>query len=216
MDKIRILLADSQELMRDGLEAIFDSEENMIVVGAADTGMEAYRIMENLYPDVLIIDIQISEKEGFEAVKKIKKDYPDVVVIVLTNLDNDEYIARALSYGASSYLLKNVSGEKLIQTVRETLDGNLIMPRVTAAKLAARLKKLYEDTAMYENMQALGFSQREREIAKLLVLGLSNKQIAARLYISEGTAKNYVSTIYNKVGINDRTRAVIFLKEYIA
>lgn len=216
MDTIRILLADEKSLMRDGLETIIDTEEDMAVVGTVDTGMEAYNMIEYHCPHVIIMDIQESETEGLHAIKMIKNDYPDIFVIVLTDLDNDDCITRALSYGANSYLLKNISKEKLVATIRETVEGNLVMPSAIAAKLAARLKKLYEDSKRYENMRALGFSEREREIADLLIKGFSNKQIASKLYITEGTAKNYVSTIYNKVGVNDRTRAVIFLKEYIA
>jgi DNA-binding NarL/FixJ family response regulator len=215
MDGIKILIADRPSLIRDGLKTVLDSEEDMSVVGAVDTCSEACNIIDHLCPDVLIIDIQASEN-SLDIIKTIKKDYPQLIVIILTNLDNDEYITRALSYGANGYLLKNIVREKLIQTIRETVDGSLVIPSVIAVKLSARLKKLYEDSIRRENIKALGFSQREREIADLLVMGLSNKQIASKLYISEGTTKNYVSTIYNKVGVNDRTKAVIFLKEYVA
>ncbi len=216
MDTIRILLSDEKSLMRDGLEIIINAEEDMCVIGAAASGIEAYNMIEHHCPHLIIMDIQKSETEELNAIKMIKKDYPDIFVIVLTDLDNEDCITRALSYGANSYLLKSITREKLVQTIRETMEGNLVMPSVIASKLAARLKKLYEDSKRYENMRALGFSEREREIADLLIKGFSNKQIASKLYITEGTAKNYVSTIYNKVGVNDRTRAVIFLKEYIA
>ncbi len=215
MDEIKILIADRPSLIRDGLLTVLDSDENMCVVGAVDKSSDAYDMIEDLCPNVVIMDIQISEN-SLDVISAIKTDFPGIIVIVFTDLDNDEYITRALSYGANGYLLKDIVKEKLIRTIREAVDGNMVMPLAIAAKLATKLKKLYEDSIRRENIKALGFSQREKEIADLLVRGFSNKQIASELYISEGTTKNYVSTIYNKVGVNDRTKAVIFLKEHIA
>lgn len=215
MNGIKILIADRPSLLRDGLRTVLDSEENMNVAGVVDTSPDAYEMIECLCIDVVIMDIQISEN-SLDVIKAIKRDFPKVIVIVLTDLDNDEYITRALSYGANGYLLKSIVTEKLVKTIREAVDGSMVMPSAIAVKLAERLKKLYEDSIRHERIKTLGFSQREREIADLLVRGLSNKQIASSLYISEGTTKNYVSTIYNKVGVNDRTKAVIFLKEYVA
>ncbi|MDP4183358.1 MAG: response regulator transcription factor [Bacillota bacterium] len=216
MDKIRILLSDKQPLFRDGIRTILDSEKDMIVIDAVEDSASVLLKLETLTPDVIVMDIESPDKNGLEVIKDIKTTYPEVVVIILTDFDSDEYIARALSYGAGGYLLKSINRNKLIQTVREALHGDLVMPSVIAAKLAARLTKLYEDSRKQESFHKFGFSQRESEIVNLLVKGLSNRQIASKLYLSEGTTKNYVSAIYSKVGLRDRTQAVIFLKELIA
>lgn len=215
MNKIRILIADDQTLMRDGLKTILDLEEDMEVVGTAGNGLQAYQMIETLQPDIVLMDIRMPEIDGVTGTKMIKSKYPHIVVIILTTFNDEEYIIQALTFGASGYLLKDMQGDKLIQAIRESASGNLIMPASVAAKLAARLAYVSHKNGQPELEKIPALSEREKEIAWLLIKGISNRQMAASLYISEGTVKNYVSSIYNKIGLNDRIKAVQYLKAYL-
>jgi DNA-binding NarL/FixJ family response regulator len=211
MSKIRILIADDQVLMRDGLKTILNLEEDMEVVGIAQNGLEAFETAKSLNPDVVLMDIRMPVMDGVESVKLIKKSIPKTVVIMLTTFDDDEYIIEALSFGANGYLLKNIPADKLIDAIRDGVRGNLLMPATIAAKLAARLSQNSFEKKV-DNKLINELSERELEIAKLLVKGLTNRQISSQLYISEGTVKNYISSIYSKIEISDRTQALIYLK----
>ncbi|QNU67339.1 response regulator transcription factor [Ruminiclostridium herbifermentans] len=213
MDIIKVLIADDQTLMRDGLKTILELEEGMEVVGVAENGIQAYELAEKLNPDVVLMDIRMPIMDGVDSTRIIKNNNPSIVVIMLTTFDDDEYIIQALQYGASGYLLKDIQGNKLIQAIRESMAGNLLMPSNIAVKLATRLSKISEKESINIKSNNLALSYREQEIATLMIKGYTNKQIASELCISEGTAKNYISMIYSKIGINDRTKAVIFLRE---
>jgi DNA-binding NarL/FixJ family response regulator len=208
MKKIRILIADDQTLMRDGLKTIFDLEDDMEVIAVAENGEQALQLTRDLHPDIVLMDIRMPVMDGVESTRLIKKQFPEVIVIILTTFNDEEYIIQALNFGASGYLLKDIPGERLIQAVRDSITGNLMMPSSVAAKLAGRLSNMRK--AETERIKEL--SEREIEIAKLIVSGKSNRDIANMLYITEGTVKNYISAIYNKVGTSDRTKAIKLLK----
>lgn len=215
MNIIKVLIADDQTLMRDGLKTILELEEDLEVIGSAENGIQAYELAEKLSPDVVLMDIRMPLMNGVESTRIIKKNNSSTVVIMLTTFDDDEYIIQALQYGASGYLLKDIQGNKLIQAIRESVNGNMLMPSNIAVKLAARLSKIPNNESTNIKCNNLEFSVREQEIAALMVKGYTNKQIASELCISEGTTKNYISIIYSKIGINDRTKAVIFLRECV-
>jgi DNA-binding NarL/FixJ family response regulator len=200
--------------MRDGLKTILDLEDDIEVVGLAENGLQAYETAGVLQPDVVLMDIRMPVMDGVESTRLIKRDYPGIAVIILTTFNDDDYIIQALSNGASGYILKDIPGDRLIDAVRDGVKGNLIMPAQVAAKIAARLS-LFSDSKRDANISRQAFSDREREIISLLVKGFNNKQIATSLYITEGTVKNYISTIYSKIGISDRAKAVVYLKEAI-
>jgi len=218
MERIRLLIADDQTLMRAGLKTIFDLEEDIDVVGTAENGREALEMTERLKPDVVLMDIRMPVMDGVECTRLIKKNFPEVLVIVLTTFDDEEYIIQALNYGASGYLLKDIPGDRLIQAVRDAVSGNLLMPAQVAAKLACRLPDLAgkcrgADT-WTERAQTL--SRRELEIARLMVQGAGNREIADTLCLTEGTVKNYISSIYSKLGTHDRPQAINLLKDLLA
>jgi DNA-binding NarL/FixJ family response regulator len=212
MKKYRILVADDQTLMRDGLKIIFDLEDDMEVIAVAENGEQALLLTQELHPDIVLMDIRMPVMDGVESTRLIKKQFPEVIVIILTTFNDEEYIIQALNFGASGYLLKDMPGERLIQAVRDSITGNLMMPSSVAAKLAGRLS----DMRKAETERIKELSEREIEIAKLIVSGKSNRDIANILYITEGTAKNYISAIYNKVGTNDRTKAIELLKVFLS
>ncbi len=214
MKKIKVLVADDQTLMRDGLKTILDLEDDIEVAGVAENGLEAYELVGNIRPDVVLMDIRMPIMDGVESTRLIKKDFPDTVVIILTTFDDEEYIIQALSNGASGYILKDIPGDKLIDAVHDSVKGGLMMPAQIAAKIASRLVQLQDSKAGFDDSNQT-FSEREKEIIGLLIKGLNNRQIAASLHLTEGTAKNYISTIYSKIGISDRTKAVVYLKEIL-
>lgn len=209
---IRILIADDQTLMRDGLKTILELEDDMEVAGVCENGSRAFELCGELHPDVVLMDIRMPIMNGVESVKLIKKDYPEIAVIMLTTFDDEEYIVDALSNGACGYLLKDMSGDRLIDAIRDAVKGNLLIPSVIAAKLAARLARNTSQPQSNQLKTDLDLSERELEIASLLAKGYSNRQISSELYITEGTVKNYISSIYSKIDISDRTKAVLFLK----
>lgn len=211
MNPIRIAIADDQTLMRDGLKTVLDLEKDFEVIGTASDGLESVTMVTALNPDVLLLDIRMPTMNGVESLKEIKKIRPSTKVIMLTTFNDDEYIIDALANGACGYLLKDIEMDKLIEAIRDSVQGKMIMPSNVAAKLAEGLSRLSVKKAELDKYP--GFSDREREIASMMVQGFTNKQISSALYISEGTVRNYISVIYSKIGISDRTKAVLYLKE---
>lgn len=213
MGKIKIVIVDDQTLMRDGLKTILELENDMEVLGTAENGLKAIEMVKELRPDVVLMDIRMPVMNGVESTRAIKQSFPDTCVIMLTTFDDEEYIIDALSFGASGYLLKDMPGDKLIDAVRDGIKGNLLIPGTIAAKLAARLSRPHLEVKNSINGPLSELSERELEISRLLIKGYSNRQIASKLFISEGTVKNYVSNIYSKIGISDRAKALLYLKE---
>ncbi|MED0672443.1 response regulator transcription factor [Aneurinibacillus aneurinilyticus] len=215
---IKILIADDQTLMREGLRTILDLEDDMHVVGTAGNGQETYEMVHKLMPDIVLMDIKMPVMDGIESTKKIKKKFPQTIVLILTTFAEDEYIIEGLANGASGFLLKDMQGDKLIATIRDAARGQMMLPAVIAAKLAARLSHFSSQaqSAIHTERlkeQGIELSEREKEIASLMLLGMSNRQIAKSLFISEGTVKNYISVIYTKIGTNERSKAILYLKE---
>ncbi len=214
MGKIRILIADDQPLMRDGLKSILETEGDMKVAATASNGLEAVEMAEILQPDVILMDIRMPEMNGVESVRIIRGKCPDSKIIMLTTFNDEEYIIEALASGASGYMLKDTEIDKLTEAIRDARNGKMIMPPAVASKLAQGLSKITAQKKEESSQEELGFSDREIEIAGMLAQGFTNRQISSALFISEGTARNYISAIYAKIGVNDRTNAVLFLKKY--
>jgi DNA-binding NarL/FixJ family response regulator len=214
MNGIKILLADDQTIIRDGLRALLETHADIKVIGEAGNGKEAFEKATALHPDVVLMDIRMPGTDGVEATRLIKKEYPDIVVIVLTTFDDDDYIIKAMTYGASGYLLKDISSDKLIEAIHDGLSGNIILPGRVAAKITTRLNKnISSASASSPDVTPEDFTEREKEIIKLLIQGKSNREIAETLYLSVGTVKNYISQIYMKINVSDRTNAVLFFKK---
>ncbi len=214
MEKIRIMIADDQPLMCDGLKTILENEEGMEVVATAGDGLKAYELGCQLKPDVILMDIRMPVMDGVESVRLIKRQHPEIIVIILTTFDDDEYILDALANGANGYLLKSIQTEKLIRCVKDSVAGIFSMNKDIAAKLAVSLSRGNTVTAKRENFIS-ELSDRESEIAGLIAQSYSNREIAAKLFITEGTVKNYISTIYEKIGTNDRVKAAKMLRELL-
>jgi len=222
MDKIRVLIADDQTLMRDGLKTILELEENIEVVALAKDGVEALKLCAETKPQVILMDIRMPNMDGVQCTKLIKETFLNIVILILTTFDDEEYIVKALSNGASGYILKDIEGDGLIKAVKDAYKGEFILPSKIAIKLAGKISKDYiqdsGNTAKKNEpklLSSFGLSEKEIEIAKMLAQGFTNKQIASSIYISGGTVKNYVSNLYSKIGISDRTSAAIYIKDLL-
>lgn len=219
MQKLRILIADDQTLMRDGLKTILDLEDDLEVVGTAGNGLEAYEMTAALLPDLVLMDVKMPVLNGVESVKRIKRDFPETHILMLTTFDEEEYIIESLANGAIGFLLKDVPGDKLVETIREAAKGQTILPSPVAAKLAACLSKsamiVAEQSEFPGKRPALQFTKREMEIIYYMIRNYNNKEIAEKLGIAEGTLKNYITGIYEKIGTNERLKAISYLKQFI-
>lgn len=216
-EQISILITDDQRLMREGLKTILDLEEDFRVVGLAGDGREACASCRLNPPDIVLMDIRMPEMDGVEATRLITAYNPAIKVIILTTFDDDDLIISGLKAGAKTYLLKDLPSEKLAETIRSIHHGDIVMQPEIAARLVQRAAaRTPEAGADQEAGLAEPLTRREKEILKLMADGLGNSEIASKLFLSEGTVKNHISTIYSKIGLNDRTQAVLFaLKNHL-
>ena len=210
---IKVLLVDDQTIIRDGLASLLSAHEDIEVVAAVGNGRLACQEAQRCRPDVILMDIRMPELDGVEATRVIKQSLPDTVVIVLTTFDDDEYIIKAMTYGASGYLLKDTGSKQLIQAIRDGVAGNIILPGRIAARITAHLSRSPKSEPASEAANCDDFSAREVDIIRQLIQGRSNREIAETLFLSTGTVKNYISQIYLKIGVNDRANAVLHLKK---
>lgn len=215
-EPIRLLLVDDQRLIREGLRTLLELEADLEVAGEANNGKEALEMFPTLQPDVVLMDIRMPEMDGVQATRELCARHAGARVIILTTFDDDEYVFEGLRAGALGYLLKDVSGDELSEAIRTVARGGaLIQPSITRKVLAefSRLRGAPggEKDRQEELIEPL--SEREQEILRLLGQGLTNRQIADRLYLAEGTVKNYVSGILQKLGVQDRTQAALRAQE---
>lgn len=203
----RVLLVDDQRLMRDGLRTLLELESDMAVVGEAGNGQEGVQVYAELLPDVVLMDIRMPVMNGVEATARLCQDWPEANIIILTTFDDDEYLFEGLRAGAKGYLLKDVSGDELATAVRAVASGSALLGSSVAQRVLAQIADLAP--AQPAPPLADPLSERELEILQLIAEGLSNPEIAARLFLAEGTVKNYVSNILQKTGTRDRTQAVL-------
>ena len=206
-DAIRTLLVDDQRLMRDGLRILLELEDDIEVVGEASNGQEAITAYANLEPDVVLMDIRMPLMNGVEATAQLRQKWPQANIIILTTFDDDQTVFEGLRAGAKGYLLKDVSGNELATAVRAVAGGNTLLGSSVAERVLAQFAA--PPTAKSTSPLPEPLSERELEILKLIAEGLSNPKIAARLFLAEGTVKNYVSTILQKTNSRDRTQAVL-------
>ncbi|WP_371363533.1 Transcriptional regulatory protein LnrK [Sporomusa rhizae] len=209
---VNIMIVDDQLLFREGLKTVLNLEESINIISAVASGKEALSLLNPIaLPDLVLLDIRMAEMDGVETVKQIKQTYPEIKVLMLTTFNDEEYIMEALANGANGYVLKDIEIEKLVEAIHDAIGEKMILPPSVAAKLAQGLLKI---TPKKPSSTLAELSEREKEIATMLTQGFSNKQIAMGLFISEGTVRNYISNIYSKIGVNDRTNAVLLLKSY--
>jgi DNA-binding NarL/FixJ family response regulator len=203
---IRVLICDDQAVVCEGLKAILSTVQDIQVVGTAYNGEEALECVEKFSPDVILMDLKMPVMNGIQATRAIRSRFPNTRVIVLTTYDFDEWVFDAIHSGASGYLLKDTPRESLVEAIKGTHDGKTYVDPAVAGKLFERISH----GVVPPDMDILkSLSEREVEILKLLSQGLSNPEIATRLYLSEGTVRNYVSSILAKLEVTDRTQAAL-------
>ncbi|GAA0120721.1 response regulator transcription factor [Clostridium faecium] len=201
---IKILIADDDELIRESLKIILNMNEEFSVVATASNGLEAVKACVEKEIDVALLDVRMPIMNGVEALKEILLKC-NTKTLILTTFDEDEYIKDALKYGAMGYLLKNNSPEKIKNAIYTVLNGNIVLQDTVIKKIMNHDK---EDENDFHDKNK--FTEREKEIIKLISEGLSNKEVAGNLHISEGTVKNYISSILDKTYLDHRTQIAIY------
>jgi DNA-binding NarL/FixJ family response regulator len=209
MTPIRILLVDDQVLFRESLHAYLSLQPDYRVVGEAANGEQAIRLAATLKPDVILMDVRMPVMDGVEATRLLHTAQPGCRVIMLTTFDDDEYVFEALRNGAVGYLLKDTSAEKLFEALRAAAKGESFLQPSIAAKVVEEFARMARLTPKKSESLIEQLSPRELEILRLIAGGINNREIAARLYITEGTVKNHVTEILSKLGVTDRTQAAI-------
>lgn len=211
---IRVMLVDDQQIVRQGLATILLYEEDIEVVGEAGDGQEAVSAAQALRPDVVLMDLKMPVLGGVPATRQIREALPETQVIVLSTYDTDDLVFQAIRAGANGYLLKDASSETLSAAIRGVVHGESQLDPTVARKVLGEFQRLaMEETTRRpppsEDLAAEPLTPREQEVLELLVEGLSNRDIAGRMHLTEGTVRNYVSRIIAKLQANDRTQVVI-------
>jgi DNA-binding NarL/FixJ family response regulator len=206
---ITIVIADDQALFREGLRTLLSIRPDMDVVGEAANGEEAVALVEALRPNVVLMDLRMPRVDGIQATARIRERWPEIPVLVLTTFDDDANLFGALKAGAAGYLLKDVSSETLISAIQAATRGESFLQSTVTGRVVAAFARLMESGGPKAEALVLPLSPREREIVSLLGSGASNKEIADRLSLAEGTVKNHVTSILTKLDVRDRTQAAI-------
>ena len=210
MDKIKVIIADDSDFVRDGMKIILDVDDDFEVLGCAANGKEAIEIAEQGKPDVFLMDIQMPVMDGIEATKYIV-EHDLGKVLILTTFDDDELVRQALSSGAKGYLIKNHTPEHLKQMIRSVYIGTGVMEEGILESLAGKAGNTDTLTSSAGNgFNPEGYSERELDIVRAVAEGLSNREIAAKLFISEGTVKNYITNILSKENLSHRTALAVY------
>lgn len=209
---IKVLLVDDQELFRESLKIVLESAKDIEITGTACSVSEVMDMLHKNKSDVVLMDIRMPGTDGVEGTRMIKNLYPEIKVIVLTTFDDDEYVFGALKYGASGYLLKGSSISELSEAIQVAYSGGAMINPEIASKMISQFSTMAANTEKRKerSRQLKEFTESEQKIIKAVGRGFSNKEIAAELFLSEGTVRNYISSILLKVGLRDRTQLAIW------
>lgn len=213
---ISVIIADDQMLIREGIRTILDLEDDIKVVGVAHHGREACELVAQLKPTLVIMDVQMPEMDGITALKQIKQFAPETYVLILSTFLEDQFIIEGMASGASGYLLKDMDVDKMIAAIRDTVRGQFILPSAVASKIASKMTEMTRGQSFAVSIgSSIQLTDREREVAGYLLKGCNNREIAATMYISEGTTRNYISNLYSKLGVVDRVQAIVRLQSLL-
>lgn len=204
MAVVRVLIADDHALIREGLRKILTMDPGIEVVGEVENGQAAVDFVRREPVDVVLLDVSMPVMNGVEACRQIKQVKPGVAVVALTIHDQDDYLFEMIRAGVSGYILKDVSPDKLVETIRGVARGESFIPPQLATKIFQEFSRLAERN------NPDGLTERELEVLRLVAAGASNREIASTLYISEKTVKNHLSNIFQKIGVTDRTQAALY------
>ena len=209
---IKILIADDQELIRQSLQIILGTEPGFEVIDAVANGQEVIRCIRREKPDVILMDIRMPKMDGVACTQIIKENYPEIKIIILTTFDDDEYVFDALKYGASGYLLKGISTSELTEAIRKVYQGSAMINGDIASKVLKLFSRMAKANLaiQIDEKQTANLKNTEWKVIALIGQGLSNKEIAGKLKLSEGTVRNSLSAILSKLELRDRTQLAIW------
>ncbi|HHT73293.1 MAG TPA: response regulator transcription factor [Firmicutes bacterium] len=202
---IRVLVVDDHEMVRRGLVSYLETEDGIEVVGEASDGSQAVKFCRDLTPDVILMDLIMQETDGITATKEIKAEFPHVQVIILTSFVDEKLIFPALEAGALSYLLKTSTAEEIVKAIRSARESQSIIEPQVASRMVSRIQSASNSRPPHEEL-----TQRELEVLRLIGEGMTNQEIAEKLFIGIKTVKTHVSNILSKLGVADRTQAAVY------
>lgn len=209
---IKVLIADDQELIRQSLEIVLSAHKDLDIVGTAKDGLEVLEMVRKTHPDVILMDIRMPKMDGVYCTKEVMEKYPKTKIIILTTFDDDEFVFSALKYGASGYLLKGVSMDELYRAILTVVDGKaMINPDIAAKVIKIFSQMATSNYAIQINPDNINdITTAEYKVIQQVGFGFSNKEISKNLFLSEGTVRNYISTILSKLQLRDRTQLAIW------
>ncbi len=213
---IKVLIADDQELIRDSLRIVLSGNPDFLANTAAN-GIEVVRAVRRDKPDVILMDIRMPEMDGVQCTQIIKENYPEIKIIILTTFDDDEYIFSALKHGASGYLLKGISADRLIEAIHKVYHGNAMINEDIAGKVLKMFSQMARENAAVITVDKdyiKEITESEWKVIGLVSKGLSNKEIAAELFLTEGSVRNYLSSVLKKLDLRDRTQLAIWAVQW--
>jgi DNA-binding NarL/FixJ family response regulator len=202
---LKLLIVDDDTLIREGLKMILESEEDFQIVGTASNGLEAVKICRDTLPDIILMDIRMPVMDGVESTRLIKEQFKNIKILLLTTFKDSEYIRSAVKYGAEGYVLKSNSSESIIESIKTVCSGNVVFEKEVVGIISDMMGK---DKKL--SPKNLHITEKEYLLAELISKGLSNKEISEKLYMSEGTIRNNISTLLDKLELRDRTQLAIF------
>lgn len=209
---IKVLIADDQQLISQSLKLYLESQEDFSVTGVAGDGLQVLDQIKKNKPEIILMDIRMPKLDGVQCTKLIKQDYPEIKIIILTTFDDDDFVYNALKYGASGYLLKGIALDELKQAIKTVYSGQaMINPDIASKVLSLFYKLANEGTGLIVPQTKIeDLTKAEWKVIREIEKGRSNKEIAGELNLSEGTVRNYLSTILNKLDLRDRTQLAIW------
>lgn len=213
---IKVLLVDDQGLIRQGLRVLLELEPDLEIVGEAENGEQAINLVAKFQPDVVLLDIRMPIMDGVAATREIQKRFVKTKILVLTTFDDDEYVSAALQNGAMGYLLKDTPSEELAVAIRAVYKGYTQLGPGIVKKLLTQFSNTTPTQSSAVPSSLAELTPREKEVLRLIATGASNREIAQQLYISEGTVKNHVTNILNRLNLRDRTQAAIWANTYLS
>jgi len=211
---INTIIVDDQKIVRDGLKMILSLDDQINILGEAGNGKELMEIVPEMMPDVILMDIRMPIMDGVETTKAIKEKYPDIKIIILTTFNEDEFIFKGLKNGANGYILKDSDSDILINAIKTAYKGNILLNPEVTKKIVNVLNNNLNQNKDLENDEKLKLlTTRELDVAKLVADGKSNKSICEELFLTEGTIKNYVTKILDKLELDNRTELAIYISQ---
>ena len=200
---IKVIIADDIPVLRSGLKAVLSQDSDIKVIGEASNGQEAFELCIKQHPDVVLMDMRMPDHDGGYGTRKIKDNFKDIKVLVLTTFDDKETVSRAVSSGADGYILKEMNSDKIINSIKAVAGGiNVFCDNVFSS--------IKQDVIVQQDAKDFGLTERETDIVRLICDGCDNKEIAAKLYLAEGTVRNSISRLLEKLDLKDRTQLAVF------